>query len=251
MRTFHDEVLAYFLSQMWYDLIFVHVLRLRPRPFCCPEVDSKAEAVLLKQVLQRCADGQQIIKCHHINRRLWAVVPVLLLLFGVIEVWWLQRKIVPRHPHAATTLRLMLGTSLGSHPNPNPNPNPNPKTHPHPHPNLTLTLLLGMSLGWAFGHLCVYFVLDDSPVLQWVCGEEASELQRALCLFLRPGFAVLFTLCSACVITLSLACSHRGAARGGVADLCARRCPPWAWELLCALGRLFRAALGTMIMVLN
>ena len=106
-----------------------------------------------------------------------------------------------------------------------------------------------MSLGWAFGHLCVYFVLDDSPV-QWVCGEEASELQRALCLLLRPGFAVLFTLCSACVITLSLACSHRGAARGGVADLCARRCPPWAWELLCALGRLFRAALGTMIMVL-
>ena len=106
-----------------------------------------------------------------------------------------------------------------------------------------------MSLGWAFGHLCVYFVLDDSPV-QLACGEEASELQRALCLLLRPGFAVLFTLCSACVITLSLACSHRGAARGGVADLCARRCPPWAWELLCALGRLFRAALGTMIMVL-
>ena len=34
VRTFHDEVLAYFLSQMWYDLIFVHVLRLRPRPFC-------------------------------------------------------------------------------------------------------------------------------------------------------------------------------------------------------------------------
>ena len=88
----------------------VHVLRLRRRPFCCPEVDSKADAVLLKQVLQRCADGQQIIKCHHINRRLWAVVPVLLLLFGVIEVWWLQRKIVPRHPHAATTLRSMLGT---------------------------------------------------------------------------------------------------------------------------------------------
>ena len=34
VRTLHDEVLAYFLSQMWYDLIFVHVLRLRPRPFC-------------------------------------------------------------------------------------------------------------------------------------------------------------------------------------------------------------------------
>ena len=108
-----------------------------------------------------------------------------------------------------------------------------------------------MSLGWAFGHLCVYFVLDQWVLLQWVCGEEASELQRALCLLLRPGFAVLFTLCPACVITISLACSHRGAARGGVADLCARRCPPWAWELLCALGRLFRAALGTMIMVLN
>ena len=107
-----------------------------------------------------------------------------------------------------------------------------------------------MSLGWAFGHVCVFFVLDQWVLLQWVCGEEASELQRALCLLLRPGFAVLFTLCSACVITLSLACSHRGAARGGVADLCARRCPPWAWELLCALGRLFRAALGTMIMVL-
>ena len=34
VQTFHDEVLAYVLSQMWYDLIFVHVLRLRPRPFC-------------------------------------------------------------------------------------------------------------------------------------------------------------------------------------------------------------------------
>ena len=107
-----------------------------------------------------------------------------------------------------------------------------------------------MSLGWAFGHLCVFFVLDQWVLLQWVCGEEASELQRALCLLLRPGAAVLFTLFAACVITLSLACSHRGAARGGMADLCARRCPPWAWELLCALGRLFRAALGTMIMVL-
>ena len=107
-----------------------------------------------------------------------------------------------------------------------------------------------MSLGWAFGHLCVYFVLDGKSPVQWACGEEASELQRALCLLLRPGAAVLFTLFSACVITLSLACSHRGAARRGVADLCARRCPPWAWELLCAQGRLFRAALGTMIMVL-
>lgn len=112
--TFHDEVLAYFLSQMWYDLIFVHVLRLRPRPFCCPEMDSEAEAVLLKQVLQRCADGQQIIRCHHINGRLWAVVPGLLLLFGVLEVWWLQRKVAPRHPHAVTlTVTVML--------NPNPN----------------------------------------------------------------------------------------------------------------------------------
>ena len=102
VRTFHDEVLAYFLSQMWYDLIFVHVLRLRPRPFCewwhlaqvlgqaralalapalasasasasscltlaraegCPEVDTEEEAILLKHVLQKCADGEQIIKC--------------------------------------------------------------------------------------------------------------------------------------------------------------------------------------------
>ena len=70
---------------------------------------------------------------------------------------------------------------------------------------------------------------------------------------------MLFTLISACVITVSLACSngdpwgwHRstGAGRRGLHDLCAGRCPPWAWELLCALGRLFRAALGTMIMVL-
>ena len=65
-----------------------------------------------------------------------AVVPVLLLLFGVIEVWWLRRKVAPRHPHAATTLRTMLG----------------------------------MSLGWAFGHLCVYFVLDDNAPVQWACG---------------------------------------------------------------------------------
>ena len=39
-----------------------------------------------------------------------AVVPVLLLLFGVIEVWWLHRKIAPHHPHAATTLRTSHAT---------------------------------------------------------------------------------------------------------------------------------------------
>ena len=70
---------------------------------------------------------------------------------------------------------------------------------------------------------------------------------------------MLFTLISACVITVSLACSNgdpwgwhpsTGAARRSLPDLCAGRCPPWAWELLCALGQLFRAALGTMIMVL-
>ena len=96
-----------------------------------------------------------------------AVVPVLLLLFGVIEVWWLRRKIAPRHPHAATTLRTMLG----------------------------------MSLGWAFGHLCVYFVLDDNAPVQWACGVggEGGGLQLSgfwggsaqltLCLLLRWGAA--------------------------------------------------------------
>ena len=96
-----------------------------------------------------------------------AVVPVLLLLFGVIEVWWLRRKVAPRHPHAATTLRTMLG----------------------------------MSLGWAFGHLCVYFVLDDNAPVQWACGVggEGGGLQLSgfwggsaqltLCLLLRWGAA--------------------------------------------------------------
>ena len=91
-----------------------------------------------------------------------AVVPVLLLLFGVIEVWWLRRKIAPHHPHAATTLRTMLG----------------------------------MSLGWAFGHLCVYLVLDDNAPVQWACGGDGGlqlagfwggSAQLALCLWLRWG----------------------------------------------------------------
>ena len=122
VRTFHDEVLAYFLSQMWYDLIFVHVLRLRPRPFCewwhltqvlgqaralalapalasasasasscltlaraegCPEVDTEEEAILLKHVLQKCADGEQIIKCRtrevgqDASSAWWASAPTL------------------------------------------------------------------------------------------------------------------------------------------------------------------------------
>ena len=71
---------------------------------------------------------------------------------------------------------------------------------------------------------------------------------------------MLLTLLSACVITVSLAYSdgvpwgqgHRPAAsaRRCLPGLDAVQCPPWAGELLYALGRLFCAALGTMIMVL-
>ena len=71
---------------------------------------------------------------------------------------------------------------------------------------------------------------------------------------------MLLTLLSACVITVSLAYSdgvtwgqgHRpaAAARRCLPGLDAVQCPPWAGELLYALGRLFCAALGTMIMVL-
>ena len=55
-RAFHDEVFAYVMSQMWYDLMFVHIFPLRPRPYCCPVAQTAVEEVLLADVLQSCSE---------------------------------------------------------------------------------------------------------------------------------------------------------------------------------------------------
>ena len=370
VRTFHDEVLAYFLSQMWYDLIFVHVLRLRPRPFCewwhltqvlgqaralalapalasasasasscltlaraegCPEVDTEEEAILLKHVLQKCADGEQIIKCRtrEVGRDAtsawWASAPTSRPCTcyvhdahmrtchahgmqmartchtgpscpccccssessrcGGCDARWRRGTHTPPRPCArcwacrsagllatcastssSTTTRPCSGraawaaraagcSSLAS--------GAAPPSSPCASCCAGVPQVTVADRTSAEGHHHHAITRHHAPPRTTTPPRVTTRHQHATLsapwLRCPSPPAVLFTLISACIITVSLACSngdpwgrHRstGAARRGLAALGAGRCPPWAWELLCALGRLFRAALGTMIMVL-
>ena len=58
-RAFADEVVTYILSQQWYDLVFVHIFRLRPTPYCCPASKSPEEEVLLQMVLEQCTAAEE------------------------------------------------------------------------------------------------------------------------------------------------------------------------------------------------
>ena len=97
-RAFADEVVTYILSQQWYDLVFVHIFRLRPTPYCCPASKSPEEEVLLQMVLEQCtAEEEHAIPCppESDSGLLFVVGGLLLVVMAAVDWRVCARRAAP------------------------------------------------------------------------------------------------------------------------------------------------------------
>jgi len=157
-RAFADEVVTYILSQQWYDLVFVHIFRLRPTPYCCPASKSPEEEVLLQMVLEQCTAAEEhAIPCPPESNSGLLFVSGGLLLVAMAAVDW---RVCARRGAEKTSTRL-------------------------------LRVMMGMCIGWAFGHATVQLMdeVDDTA-----CAAGADTFA---CAKLRFGFAAVVTVLAA------------------------------------------------------
>ena len=58
LRAWHLDLFTYVLSKVWFDLLFVYVLRLLPRPYCCPVGESPRQRLFFALVLKQCSAAE-------------------------------------------------------------------------------------------------------------------------------------------------------------------------------------------------
>ena len=212
LRAWHLDLFTYVLSKVWFDLLFVYVLRLLPRPYCCPVGESPRQRLFFSLVLKQCSAAESTATpCRESASAaaLLAAAAALLASLGLIDQG--VQSLAMRNASAARLVQSVAG----------------------------------MFLGWALGHAYAHAISEGGGAVcgdGWTCSIFADLASAVLVtVSAAPLVAALLRLASCGGGADAAAAEESSGERDGAGGVL-RRC-------VCSCARLLAGGLSTMTMV--
>ncbi|EOD42141.1 hypothetical protein EMIHUDRAFT_194878 [Emiliania huxleyi CCMP1516] len=212
LRAWHLDLFTYVLSKVWFDLLFVYVLRLLPRPYCCPVGESPRQRLFFSLVLKQCSAAESTATpCRESASAaaLLAAAAALLAALGLIDQG--VQSLAMRNASAARLVQSVAG----------------------------------MFLGWALGHAYAHAISEGGGAVcgdGWTCSIFADLASAVLVtVSAAPLVAALLRLASCGGGADATAAEESSGERDGAGGVL-RRC-------VCSCARLLAGGLSTMTMV--
>ncbi|EOD13421.1 hypothetical protein EMIHUDRAFT_246820 [Emiliania huxleyi CCMP1516] len=212
LRAWHLDLFTYVLSKVWFDLLFVYVLRLLPRPYCCPVGESPRQRLFFSLVLKQCSAAESTATpCRESASAaaLLAAAAALLAALGLIDQG--VQSLAMRNASAARLVQSVAG----------------------------------MFLGWALGHAYAHAISEGGGAVcgdGWTCSIFADLASAVLVtVSAAPLVAALLRLASCGGGANATAAEESSGERDGAGGVL-RRC-------VCSCARLLAGGLSTMTMV--